>query len=222
MLIAYLVFLLVGALGTVSNGSVFVFYPCLYVSLTAISLLSYDEHYKWDEYSRIFPYTPRQIVGSKYLVALILQLCSLVLTGGVNTLKMVATNGFSAEELIAFLSLSIFLSAVFASFSRPLIFRFGVSKGRLFYYLTLGVGMALSTLIAGVFSEEFSPETVHVLSVGAPILWLLLPLAGGLLYGGSFFLSVALYNAPVAVDFSLLASLERMIRKQPIEFFVLP
>ena len=194
MLFAYLVFLLVGALGTASDGSVFVFYPCFYVSLTAVTLLSYDEHYKWDEYSRVFPYTTKQIVGSKYLVALILQLCSLVLTSGVKALKMVATNSFSAEELIAFLALSLFVSAVFASFSRPFIFRFGVSKGRLFYYLALGGGMGLSTLIAGLFSEEFSPETAHILSVGAPILWLVLPIVGGLLYVGSFFLSVAFYK----------------------------
>lgn len=194
LLIAYSVFLLIGAFGGEGSQSMFAFYPCLYVSLSAITLLSYDEHYKWDEYSRIFPYTAGQIVGSKYLAALILQLCSLVLTSGVKVLGMVAKKSFSAEELLAFISLSLFISAFFASFSRPFIFRFGVSKGRIIYYLVLGAGMGLSTLIAGAFNKEFSAETVHVLSVGAPILWLLFPLAGGLLYVGSYFLSVALYK----------------------------
>lgn len=189
----YLLLGTVAALGGKSYSYV-LFYPCMYASMLPISLLSYDEHHKWDQYCRVFPYSTFSIVGSKYLVGMILQGMSLGLTVAVRLLKTAVVGGFSAEELIAFVCMSVLISAVFLGFTLPIFFWLGVAKGRVVYYLAIIAGMVTASLMGGTFAIFFSPETLKTLAVRAPVLWLALPIAGMMLYGGSYLLSVVLYK----------------------------
>lgn len=55
-LFCLLLFLVMAGM-SMGEQSMMVFFPFMYASIIPVTLLSYDEMHKWDEYARIFPYT---------------------------------------------------------------------------------------------------------------------------------------------------------------------
>ena len=68
----FLVVLLVyTAMMLASDSLIFVMYALVFLGgMYAVSTLTLDEYSHWDTYVRTLPVTPKQIVGSKYLLAL--------------------------------------------------------------------------------------------------------------------------------------------------------
>ena len=192
-LICLLWFVLAGILGG-EQLSYFGFFSCMYAAVFPITLLSYDEFHKWDVYSRIFPYTPKMIVSAKYLVGLALQLFVLVVMCVAQVIKSAVKGHFSAEETIAFLAVNLLICSVSLGLNLPINFRFGTAKGRIVYYVVLGVGVGCCVAVGNLFSTLFSPDLAHILSVGAPVLWLIPILVAVGIYVGSWFLSFAFYK----------------------------
>lgn len=51
---------------------------CIYISVVTgiipVTLLGYDERSKWSEYTSVLPYSKAQIVSSKYIIGLVIQI----------------------------------------------------------------------------------------------------------------------------------------------------
>lgn len=148
--------------------------------LLPMNALAYDENAKWDRYALTMPFSRRDLVMSKYLLAVlgaaatsaITLLCGLVM-------------GFSAAEALwmtgLFLALGIGLSAVIL----PVLFRFGVQKGRMLMLLLVLLPMALAALLPDLSAS------LGGLS-GVSLLWLL-PLAAAAL-AASCWISARIYE----------------------------
>ncbi len=134
-----LVFYIIFAAATKNFGFVTGMSPfiCVMLLFTTFSL---DEYNKWDRFILSGPVSRSTLVGSKYLFALLL-----ILAGGI--IAFLTLMGFAAfslgtadfsENVLAILAVMV-LAVLLCSAILPLLFKFGVEKGRLLLLLVFAV-----------------------------------------------------------------------------------
>ena len=124
-------------------------FAVLYAALLPYSALAYDERSRWDRMAAAMPYSARDIVTEKYVFGWITALGTLTLT---LVLRLVSQyllhlgEGASAEMLL----MAFFGSLIAMAVTLPMMFRFGVEKGRLTMFLIIflvcGGAGAISTI----------------------------------------------------------------------------
>lgn len=131
----------------VDGSLLFLTYPVLLSGMLPVTLLSYDTHFKWEQYSGTLPYTRAQLVSAKYLMGLIfsggvLLVCLLVLA-----LRQILGDGFDLDAFLGAGLLCFVLGVAAPVFLLPLAFKFGPEKGRLLFIVLIaslcGAGFAL-------------------------------------------------------------------------------
>ena len=171
------------AMSAVSQDNIiFLFMPIMISGLLPSTLLSYDERCKWQEFSGALPVSRAQLVSAKYLLGLGCMTVILALTLIVHLI----VRRYPTEMLLMMLGgvygLSLFISAV----SLPMMFRFGVEKGRLWYYATLVLIGGASGASAGVATDFFNE--------GLPsYIWLIF-VFGVVIYALSWLLAIRFYQ----------------------------
>ena len=171
------------AMSAISQDNIiFLFMPIMISGLLPSTLLSYDERCRWQEFSGALPVSRAQLVSAKYLLGLGCMTAILVLTLIVHLI----VRRFPPETLLSMLGaiygLSLFISAV----SLPMMFKFGVEKGRLWYYATLVLVGGASGASAGVATDLFSE--------GLPSFLWLIPVLGVVIYALSWLLAIRFYQ----------------------------
>lgn len=166
----------------------FVFYPCLLCGIIPVNLLGYDERSRWMQYSATLPYTRTQIVSSKYLIGLLAQVAMMTVTGIVQCIKLSISGSFVLHEFAVMMLLLLTISTFTSSICLPFVFKLGVEKGRMAYYVMVGfvccAGMLASNLISGQWEmPTYSNVYIWVFS-----------LIGIALYIFSWYLSVVFYK----------------------------
>jgi len=149
----------------VNDNLFFVFYPCILSSMIAINLLAYDERSKWDAFCGAMPVSKRQVVSGKYLLGLICQCVIVLLTMLVQALRMHVNGGLAWENLNVLLGTLVSLCCFSVSIPLPLIFRLGVEKGRMVYYVMVGVACGGSFVAADLLQGERIPSGLSVWTV---------------------------------------------------------
>ena len=166
----------------------FAMYPCLLCGMIPVTLMSYDERSHWNQYSLTMPYTRGQLVGSKYVFGLMVDLAALAAS-----LAILAARGAvfgenpTAGELFTMGELMLAVSLLSPSLCLPWMFKLGVEKGRMIYYCVLFVVFGGSAAV----STGLSGEAELTLTGGIGHLALL---ASGLLFAGSWALSAAFFR----------------------------
>ena len=145
VLLVVAVFLLLTIFG---DGSlIFLAYPTMISGMLPITLLSYDTHFKWEQYSGTLPYTRAQLVTVKYLVGLIFSGGVLLVCLGVLALRQILGDGFDLDAFLGAGLLCFVLGVAAPAFLLPLAFKFGPEKGRLLFIVLIaslcGAGFAL-------------------------------------------------------------------------------
>lgn len=116
-----------------------------------ISTFSYDEFNKWDAYAVTLPNGRKNIVKSKYITSIILVICALIVTLSLNYLISFINDSLEFEKVIS-LVLGLTTGIIFVeSIMLPIIFKFGIEKGRLGLF---GITIAI-TGIATIVSKKF-------------------------------------------------------------------
>ena len=171
-----------------SENMFFVFYPCLLCGMIPVNLLAYDEKSKWMQYGETMPLTREQTVSSKYLIGFIVQGAVLCLTGISQAVKMIFNGGFDLSEYLILVMLMFFLALVSASLSLPFLFKLGVEKGRMAYYIMIGVVCAGSVVSSSIMSEKMSVD------IGLNGVLPILCIVGIIMYAFSWYLSIMFYK----------------------------
>lgn len=171
------------AMSAVSQDNIiFLFMPIMISGLLPSTLLSYDERCKWQEFSGALPVSRAQLVSAKYLLGLGCMTLILMVTLIVHLI----VRRFPPQTLLTMLGaiygLSLFISAV----SLPMMFKFGVEKGRLWYYATLVLVGGASGASAGVATDLFSE--------GLPSFLWLIPVLGVVIFALSWLLAIRFYQ----------------------------
>ena len=105
-------------------------FAVVYASMLPLTALAYDERSKWDTLAATMPYSPWQIVGSKYVLGYSGMAGSILLTlaaQAATRLLGVAFVAASSESVLYAACTGLMMTAL----SLPAAFRLGVEKGRL-------------------------------------------------------------------------------------------
>ncbi len=171
-----------------SENLFFVFYPCLLCGMIPVNLLSYDERSKWLQYSETMPYTKGQIVSGKYLIGLGTQVTILLITGIAQAIRISINGTFVLGEYLVLMMLLLIMSLLASSITLPFIFKLGVEKGRMAYYIMVGIvcasSIASSNLLSGGVQAEIKLKGILPL----------ICLVGIGIYALSWYLSVVFYK----------------------------
>ena len=138
----FLLVMLVIMVGHGSFGSVFVVVWCSMMPYTA---LAYDERCKWDQMAAMMPYSPRDLVLSKYVLGWICMAASGVFCLAVQAAAGIFSgNGPSVLTLLASLCLGI----ISLDITLPAVLRFGVERGRMIFMVVFfGVVVSIGVLV---------------------------------------------------------------------------
>ena len=173
---------------TSGENQFFVFYPCMFCGMIPVNLLAYDERSKWMQYSATMPYTKRQIVSSKYIIGLGVQLAMLLITGIAQAIRLSIGGTFRFDEYLVLMLLLFIMASITSSVPLPFVFKYGTEKGRMSYYIMIGITCAVSVAASGLFSENapISVMTTGTLAVMSPV--------GIGIYALSWYLSFMFYR----------------------------
>ena len=158
--------------------------------LLVVNVFSYDEQAKWDKYAAALPGGRRAVVQARYVFTLIVSAGAVVLGGAVGAAACLLdpTTGEMLWEMVlstaAGGSVGILLNAVML----PLMFKFGVQKGRL--YLALVLAILFGAFLGGVaaLASAVQEPSVLILPLAA------IPAAGLLALVPSYFLSLRIFR----------------------------
>lgn len=147
-LIIVVVFLAVSFVG--DENLFFLLYPMMISSVIPMSLISYDERDKWQAYSGTLPYTRAQLVSAKYLVGMCFGVVAFLLAMAATVVRMQLSGRFSWVELATVGTTLVFLGCLAPALMLPFMFKFGAEKGRMAFYVTVGLFTAVATVLGGV------------------------------------------------------------------------
>ena len=155
-----------------------------------VNVFSYDEQAKWDKYAAALPGGRRAVVQARYVFTLIVSVGAVVLGGAVGAAACLLdpTEGETLWEMVlstaAGGSVGILLNAVML----PLMFKFGVQKGRL--YLALVLAILFGAFLGGVaaLASAVQEPSALILPLAA------IPVAGLLALVPSYLLSLRVFR----------------------------
>ena len=171
-----------------SENLFFVFYPCLLCGMIPVNLLGYDERSRWLQYSETMPYTKAQIVSGKYLIGLGTQVAVLLFTGIAQSIRMSINGTFVLGEYLVLMMLLLIMSLLASSITLPFMFKLGVEKGRMGYYIMIGIVCAGSIIASNLLSDAFRIQIE--LNGILPIICLV----GIVIYALSWYISIVFYK----------------------------
>lgn len=174
-LLIVVVFLAVSFFG--DDNIFFVVYPAMIAGIVPVTLISYDERDKWDLYAGTLPYTGSQPVSSKYIIGLLFVGVAFFVSLAASAVRMTTEGYFSADELVFTGALLIVMGVIGPAFLLPFVFKFGAEKGRIAFYVMIGLLCALSAFWArSGFPTVFFSENkaVTAAAAGAAVLLYLL------------------------------------------------
>ena len=171
-----------------SESFLFAFYPCMFCGMIPVSLLSYDERSKWLQYSATMPYTKAQIVSGKYLIGLCVQIAVLIVTAIAQAFRMSLNGVFVWEEYLLLVLMMVAMALFTSSITLPFMFKLGVEKGIMAYYVMIGVVCGGSVVASKLFEESVAQEIT--LNAVLPALCLL---SAGI-YALSWYLSIVFFK----------------------------
>jgi hypothetical protein len=130
-----------------NNNSMFGTMVTLVFAMLPITALSFDEKANWDKYGLTMPVSRSEVVISKYILGIIASLSAGILNF---VAQLLLGTEINADSLMM-ISIIFGVSILFFSLLLPIIFQFGVEKGRLLMFIVL----ALPTLIILLFKDHF-------------------------------------------------------------------
>lgn len=170
----------------VEDMQIFLIYPMIVSNIIPVSLIAYDEHDKWSQYSGTLPYTRAQVVTGKYLVSVCLGVAFFLLSMAVAIVRMQMYGQFILEAWMRMGAILLMLGCLAPILMLPVVFKFGAEKGRIIYLAILGV---ICGVLMGLDVKGISLSTMHNL-------WPIVAVLGVMvaLYALSWRLSIRFYQ----------------------------
>lgn len=156
-------------------------------AMIPIASFTYDKQAKWDVFGQTLPVTRKQMVQSKYVIALIFIVIGLVLSfiiTGIAT--FIKESSVEVVELIAANSMVASVGIILLAIMLPLIYKFGVEKSRIMLLAISSIPIIALLLLSKLgFTVPSNIDWQTVASI--------IPVVALLLFGISFFISNKIY-----------------------------
>ena len=153
------VYLLVMLVISVFNGAFGNIFITIWAALLPYTAMAYDERSKWDQMAAMMPYSTRDIVISKYVLGWLCTAAAALFAMAVQLLQTVLGSPLAAFAPVDNL-MGCCASLCVLAVTLPLMFRFGVEKGRLMMFLIIflvcGTAGAISSIAGSGDGAKFS------------------------------------------------------------------
>ncbi len=163
--------LMIAIFAAIPQGNMTVF-AIVYCGMLPYTAMAYDERSKWDDLAAMMPYSASDMVMSKYVLGWLAVGCATILSALSNfLLGLFITTDFSPSSLLPYMCMGFLMMAI----TMPLMFRFGVEKGRTFFILLMViVAVGGAGLVAGLVDSSESGEIPKTMlafvQLGIPVL----------------------------------------------------
>lgn len=157
----------------VGGGKIFSYMAVMIGCMMGVSFFSYETWYHWDRYCAALPLSNRQIVVSRYISLLITTGCG-VLLGFVIGLLSFATGRMelSWTQWLFSLVQTILAALLYIEIEIPVMYRFGVERGRLVNILLFVVLYSGALALAEL--SQVPPEFVTIVRIAFGVAWLVI------------------------------------------------
>lgn len=151
------IFLLLVLVFSCIPGAFYSTFAVVYASMLPYTALAYDERSKWDQLAAMMPYSARDVVLSKYLFGWIGVAIAAVATFVLQTVLSFVWLSDVTGPSIPVILLSVCVAVCILDITLPMMFRFGVEKGRLAMFLIIFLVCASSGAIS-VIDQSGGPD----------------------------------------------------------------
>ena len=179
------IFLLLILVFSCIPGTFYSTFAVVYASMLPYTALAYDERSKWDQLAAMMPYSDRDIVLSKYVFGWIGVAIAAAATFVIQSVLAFVWLSDVTGPSVPVILLSVCVAVCILDITLPLMFRFGVEKGRLVMFLIIFLVCASAGGIATI-DQSGGPD--FGLQTELPVI------AALLMTGISIPLSVRLYG----------------------------
>ena len=131
------IFLLLILVFSCIPGTFYSTFAVVYASMLPYTALAYDERSKWDQLAAMMPYSARDVVLSKYLFGWISVAIAAAATFVLQTILSFVWLSDVTGPSIPVILLSVCVAVCILDITLPMMFRFGVEKGRLVMFLII-------------------------------------------------------------------------------------
>lgn len=122
---------------TVFNGAFGNVFIVIWAAMLPYTAMAYDERSKWDQMAAMMPYSARDVVLSKYVFGWIAVAIAAVGTFVLQTILSFVWLSDVTGPSIPVILLSVCVAVCILDITLPMMFRFGVEKGRLAMFLII-------------------------------------------------------------------------------------
>lgn len=182
LLVISAVFLAFGALA--EEYYFFVIYPVLFGGILPVTLISYEERDGWNSLCDTMPISRRTVVNERYVMTLLCFLALYLVTLGVQAAVLIPKG--KTAEILQLVCMLPGVGLMAPAFMIPVTLRWGVEKGRIVYYIFIGVIVTLGLLGANAIGNMSG----EIAGVG---MWTLLAVSTAA-FALSWLISVRLYE----------------------------
>ena len=185
-----LLFLVVFIIIALQENNVIVIVPVFVSMMVFMTTFSYDEYNKWEAYAITLPVLRKNIVKSKYIASIILWLIALLVTVVITVVMGIFEQNINYFELFGMILGCVFSIVLLESIMFPLIFKFGVEKGRIGVFVGVFV---IAALLGFVFTGIDLDNATGFVDFFNKYYYLLLPLVSIIVLIISYFVSKRIY-----------------------------
>lgn len=154
------------------NATMFSAMMAMVAAMAPITAMAYDERSKWDRYALTMPISRFNIVVSKYILGLIFLIIAFAIT---MLFSLIFSNLNLSENILSSLAI-LSVGIIVISVIFPILFKFGVEKGRILMMIALfaptGIIVLLSKL--GLEIPAVNEEILKLLIYLSPVFALVL------------------------------------------------
>lgn len=187
------IFIVVMLAITVFNGAFGNLFIVVWAAMLPYTAMAYDERSRWDQLAAMMPYSVRDIVLSKYLLGWLCCGAAALFSLAVQSILTVLRFPMAALDPTANL-LGLCASLCVLAVTLPLMFRFGVEKGRLVMFLLIFLVCGTAGAL-GSIAVDIGDGLLRM----PPLLLIGLPAAAAVLTAVSVPLAVRMYQKRTSV-----------------------
>ena len=162
----------------------FVVYPVLFGGVLPVTLISYEERDGWNRLCDALPLSRKTVVNERYVMTILCFLALFLLTMAVQAAALTVKG--RAAELVQLACLLPGVGLLAPAVMIPVTLRWGVEKGRIAYFIFIGVVVALGVMGANAITDLNA-------EVGGPVMWAI-PVVAVALFALSWLLSIRIYE----------------------------
>lgn len=185
-----ILFLVVFLILAFQENNIIVIVPVFVSMMVFITTFSYDEYNKWDAYAISLPVSRKNIVKAKYVASIILWAIALLVTVVITGIMGLFEQNINYFEMFGMILGCVFSIVLLEAIMFPLIFKFGVEKGRI--GLFVGV-FAIAGLLGFIFTGIDLENATGFIEIFNKYYYILIPLVSVILLVISYFVSKKIY-----------------------------